>query len=336
MYKLNNNNNNKSPKAPRTRYLQQPPGCLPWRARNAGDDGTCHDWLFAVYPKRPSWAMEQKRPAVARPAQPCPGLPSLLLGRVKGARLALVRHHDYQEEEERRRGARCPPQRRERRRRRVSRRFLDVMPLPTTSQSGGLPSLPSPLCACANWSFGFVPGRCLVAAHGSKGSRSPGVSSSRLLPPSCSNQLTPTLPLHLTLLSWHFLSHPSKQLPLRAHATPTARLTQPSRYAESEGSNFDSADSDEEEPPPKKKAKRTSKAKSKDEDEDESEEEEAELSAEDDEDVASDEVDDEDDEDEDDKKKAKDAKPAGAEKDRKVKKTGKDEPVPVVDDDDEE
>lgn len=49
----------------------------------------------------------------------------------------LVRRHDYQEEEERRRGARGPPQRRERRRRRVSRRFLDVMPLPTTSQPGG-------------------------------------------------------------------------------------------------------------------------------------------------------------------------------------------------------
>ncbi|XP_014560414.1 hypothetical protein COCVIDRAFT_12777 [Bipolaris victoriae FI3] len=165
--------------------------------------------------------------------------------------------------------------------------------------------------------------------------RSPRVSGSRLLPPSCSNQLTPTLPLHLTWLSWHFLSNSWKQFSLRAHPTPTARLTQPSRYAESEGSNFDSADSDEEEPPPKKKAKRTTKAKSKDEDEDESEEEEAELSAEDDEDAASDEVDDEEDDD-DDKKKAKDAKPAGAEKDRKVKKTGKDEPVPVVDDDDEE
>lgn len=68
-------NNSLSPKAPRTRYLQQPPGCRPWRARNAGDDGTSHDWLLAVYPKRPSWAMEQKRPAVARPALPCASQP---------------------------------------------------------------------------------------------------------------------------------------------------------------------------------------------------------------------------------------------------------------------
>ena len=82
---------------------------------------------------------------------------------------------------------------------------------------------------------------------------------------------------------------------------------------------------------PKKKTKRTSKAKDGDE-EDEDEDEEAELDDEDE--AASDVPEDEDDDDEDAGDKSK--KPAGAEKDRKVKTTKKDEAVPVVDDDDDD
>jgi len=79
---------------------------------------------------------------------------------------------------------------------------------------------------------------------------------------------------------------------------------------------------------PKKKTKRT---KPKD-DEDDEEEEEDDVSDDDDDDAAVPEEDD--DEDEDANPKGK--KPAGAEKDRKVKTTGKADPVPVVDDDDDD
>lgn len=80
---------------------------------------------------------------------------------------------------------------------------------------------------------------------------------------------------------------------------------------------------------PKKKTKRT---KPKDDEDDEDEEEEDDVSDDDDDDAAVPEEDDDDDEDANPKAK----KPAGAEKDRKVKTTGKADPVPVVDDDDDD
>jgi cytoskeletal protein RodZ len=85
---------------------------------------------------------------------------------------------------------------------------------------------------------------------------------------------------------------------------------------------------------PKKKTKRT---KPKDDEDDEDEEEEDDVSDDDDDDAAVPEEDDDDDDDDDDEDaNPKGKKPAGAEKDRKVKTTGKADPVPVVDDDDDD
>jgi hypothetical protein len=83
---------------------------------------------------------------------------------------------------------------------------------------------------------------------------------------------------------------------------------------------------------PKKKTKRT---KPKDDEDDEDEEEEDDVS-DDDDDAAVPEEDDDDDDDDDEDANPKGKKPAGAEKDRKVKTTGKADPVPVVDDDDDD
>lgn len=82
---------------------------------------------------------------------------------------------------------------------------------------------------------------------------------------------------------------------------------------------------------PKKKTKRT---KPKDEDDDEEEEEEEDDVSDDDDAAAAAPEPDVESHDEDANPETK--KPAGAEPDRKVKTTGKAEPVPVVDDDDEE
>ena len=78
--------------------------------------------------------------------------------------------------------------------------------------------------------------------------------------------------------------------------------------------------------------KKTKRTKPKDDEDDEDEEEEDDVSDDDDDDAAVPEEDDDDDEDANPKAK----KPAGAEKDRKVKTTGKADPVPVVDDDDDD
>ena len=81
---------------------------------------------------------------------------------------------------------------------------------------------------------------------------------------------------------------------------------------------------------PKKKTKRT---KPKDDEDDEDEEEEDDVSDDEDDDAA---VPEEEDDDDDEDANPKGKKPAGAEKDRKVKTTGKADPVPVVDDDDDD
>lgn len=107
-------------------------------------------------------------------------------------------------------------------------------------------------CASSNWRFRIVLSSYAAAAHKSVRSSQAWLSCSkdplsRVF--SCSFHLDLTFCPHSTgYMSWFFLTRPLELLNLHIPATSARKLTQRHRYAESEGSNFDSGDSDEEEP----------------------------------------------------------------------------------------